>query len=104
MNFYKSTLAFAGVIQSFHKQFASQMDRNYRVIGQKTIQFGGLGEVLTYELLRQQDGMTINSKGTWLVANNRMLRGAVNCAPHSTNFMKSERELFFQSLSVMNKQ
>lgn len=90
-------------IEEVHKQFASQMDRNYRTISQKTIQFGGLGEVLTYELLRQQDGMTINSKGTWLVANDRMLRGAINCAPHSTSFMKSERELFFQSLSVMNK-
>lgn len=91
-------------IEEVHKQYATQMDANYRTISQRVTTVGGLGEVLIYELLRQQDGMVINVRGLWMVANNKMLRGVVSCAPNQTTFMKQEKELFLQSFSILNKQ
>lgn len=87
-------------IAEVHQQYASMMDKNYKNVFSKLTDVGGLGKVYFYELIRSQDGMQINVKGAWLVANNKMIRGAINCAPNGTSFMKNENEIFLNSFAL----
>jgi hypothetical protein len=88
-------------IEEVHHQYALQLDKNYKKISEKIVDTVGLGKTLTYELNRTQNNLSINVKGTWIVSSNKLLRGAVSCAPVGTKFMKSESALFLQSLMVV---
>lgn len=90
-------------IEEINHQYALQMDKNYQKIYGKLVDSGGLGKAYAYSLIRQQDGMQVDVKGKWLVANGRLLRGTVSCAPKGTSYMKSESELFLNSFSVLSK-
>lgn len=88
-------------IAEVHRQYALQMDKNFRTVYAKINDMGGLGKIYSFELIRSQDGMQVNVKGAWLVSNGKLLRGAINCAPNGTNFMKKENELFLNSFSII---
>lgn len=90
-----------GYIAEVHRQYALQMDKSYRKISEKIVNMGGLGKALIYEIIRNQEGVQVNVKGAWLVANGKLLRGAVSCAPNGTNFMRNESSLFLQSFAIM---
>lgn len=89
-------------IEMVHQQYAQQMDKNYRNINQSIVNLKGLGNVLQYEILRSQEGVAVNVKGGWLVANDSMLRTTVSCAPNGTDFLKNERDIFLRSAIVIN--
>lgn len=88
-------------IEEVNNQYALQMDKNYKKISGNLVEIGGLGKAYSYELIRNQDGVSVNVKGLWLVSNGRMLRGAVSCAPNGTSFMKMESEQFLKSFSIL---
>ena len=88
-------------IQEVNNQYALQMDRNYKNISGRLVDFGGLGKAYSYEIIREQEGMRVNVKGLWMVSNRTMMRGSVSCAPNNTNFMKNESNLFLKSFAVI---
>jgi hypothetical protein len=88
-------------IEEVNNQYALQMDKNYKNVYGKVVEYGGMGKAYAYELIRLQDGMQVNVRGLWMVSNGRMLRGTVSCAPDKTNFMKKESELFLKSFAII---
>jgi hypothetical protein len=98
-SFAKSGFSF---IEEVHKQYAQQMDANYRNKFTSVVMQGALGKRLNYELIRRQEGIDINVKGAWLVSDGRMLRITASCAPENTSFIKNERELFLNSVFVIH--
>jgi hypothetical protein len=97
-SFNKSGFKF---IEEIHHQYALQMDKNYKKVIEKTVDMGGLGKSFIYEITRLQEGTTVNVKGAWLIANNKLLRGTVSCAPSDTSYMKNESAQFLQSFTVI---
>lgn len=90
-------------IEEVHKQYALQMDKNYKSIYQRIVDKNGIGNALNYHLVRSYNGMPISVKGSWMITKNRMLRGTVSCAPNGTNYMKSETEQFLVSFSIISR-
>ena len=90
-------------VEEVHRQYALLLDKNYVTKSQKTVEKGGLGKTLTYELTRrsQQYGYDISVKGLWFVYKNRLLRATSSCAPDNSKFMERERELFLMSLTIV---
>ena len=89
-------------IQEVHKQFAKQVDPNYKPIKETIISQGGIGKKLDYELIRHQDGINIDVKGSWFTSDYRMMRISVSCAPSNSSYMKSQRELFLNSIVIVH--
>jgi len=88
-------------IEEVNHQYALQMDKNYKTVYGKIVDYGGFGKAYAYELTRYQEGAQINVRGFWMVADGRMLRGTVSCAPQNTSFMRHESELFLKSFTVV---
>ena len=88
-------------IEEVNHQYALQMDKSYKSVYGKIVEIGGLGKAYAYELTRQQEGVQVSVRGLWMVANGRMLRGTVSCAPQNTSFMRRESELFLKSFTVV---
>jgi hypothetical protein len=88
-------------IEEVHRQYAALMDKNYRNVYEKIIDFGGMGKAYTYELIRMQGGLQVNVRGLWMVSDERLLRGTVSCSPSGTSFLRSESVLFINSLTVV---
>ena len=97
-SFNKSGFKF---IEEVHLQYALQLDRDYKSIKQNVVNMGTLGRVLNYEITRTQEGVKLNVRGSWMVSNGRMLRGAVSCTVNSAGFMKNESELFLNSFVII---
>ena len=90
-----------GFIEEVNHQYALQMDKNYKSVYGRAVEYGGFGKAYAYELTRYQEGSHINVRGFWMVTNDRMLRGTVSCAPQNTSFMRRESEIFLKSFTAI---
>ena len=89
-------------VAEVHKQYATQMDANYKEIYQRNSNLGDNKNVLKYGLVRTQDGVKILVEGFWAVVGDKLVRVTASCMPANENTQATVKAKFLTSISIIN--
>ena len=86
-------------IDAIHDAYAKQLGLFKTILYKKTKTT--LGDSIDYEIYVKNQGLDMQIKGTWVVDGDRLVRISTICAPLGTNFLKSQRNNFLSTLTII---
>lgn len=87
-------------IEMIHQQFAISLNMSKSIYAKQGT--SNIGPSLTYEFIQKYEGRDIQSNGKWVVYQNKLIRISSSCYPVGTTYLKSVREKFYASITVLN--
>jgi hypothetical protein len=87
-------------IEMIHQQFEISLNMSKSIYARQGT--SNIGPTLNYEFIHKYEGHNIQANGRWIVHQSKLVRISSSCYPVGTTYLKSARERFYASITVLN--